>query len=109
MEANLFTINTSTLSTTVNGVRTNGIVISTVHPATLQDAVTEMNKREAGREKVCFVNITPEQAKQVEPAVIALGRALYPPKQAGKSYLLGLPKREPVSDSTVLSAFGIAR
>jgi hypothetical protein len=106
-QANIFTINTTTVGSVVNGVRQHGILISTVHPTTLDEAVAMMNVREQGREKVCFVFITPEQASVVEPKVKALGRMLYAPKKAGQSYLLGLPKREPVSAEALASAFGI--
>jgi hypothetical protein len=104
---NLFTINTTTVGSVINGVRQHGILISTVHPITVKEAIAIMDVREQGREKVCFVNITPEQAEVVKPAVEALGRALYAPKKAGQSYLLGLPKRVPVESSVLISAFGL--
>ena len=106
-QSNIFTINTTTVGSVINGVRQRGILISTVHPVTLKEAIAIMDAREQGREKVCFVNITPDQADEYLPAVKSLGRMLYAPKKAGQSYLLGLPKREPVSADALATAFSI--
>lgn len=91
----LFTINTRT----ING----NIVISTVQVATLDEAITTVSERVPGMRKSCFVNITPEQAESVKPIVESRGRRLYPTK--GSGFLLGLPKRDPVTAEELAGAF----